>query len=191
MIRPLSYWYTTNHAAKLQIDSRNSPGPLARPGQAVRAAGRSRGCGLRETPGGGGAGSLISALQPEHIWIAWIGRSPRGGPQGALFGMLGTLLPSASRLKRSSRPGNDLQKLAGSHRLEPAGSPSPHRPAPDRRRRAGGDSARSGILPWREARTAWSSCSQGVCGRFPRAPRRDDTDRCTVDGGDNTHTRQR
>jgi hypothetical protein len=37
-----------------------------------------------------------------------------------------------------ARPGNDLRRLAGSHRPEPAGSPSPHRPAPDRRRRAAG-----------------------------------------------------
>ena len=171
------------------LDARKGPGPTphprpARPSRPSRAGrGRSRGCGVRETPGGGGAGSLIQAdgISPDGIAgaVTGLGRlviaarvvcaatrrrsSLEGGPrqeqfsllagahmdrvdrqiaawgrQGALFRMPGKLLPSASRLKRSSRPGNDFQKLAGSHRLEPACSPSSHRPAADRRRRAGG-----------------------------------------------------
>ena len=57
------------------LDARKGPGPTpsprpARPSRPSRAGrGRSRGCGVRETPGGGGAGSLIQAdgISPDGI----------------------------------------------------------------------------------------------------------------------------
>ena len=105
------------------------------------------------------------------------------GRQGAGFQNAGNVATFRFAIESILTAGNDFQKPAGSHRLDIACSPSPHRPAADRRRRAG-----TGIRPARGSRRSGKPAPpevlalEGSAAAFPGTPRRDAAECCTVDG---------